>query len=161
MQWVPTNFRSLLRKLALETGKSIFMTTHDLELAIRSADRICLLSMDGRLQTGVPEDLILRGAFEETFHSEGVRFDREKGHFTITEKRGTRIFLEGRGIGFQWTQRALEREGYVVTESKRAARAVVRVLGGGKGLHWKSSIGERELTHGTLEDVLARLKGDL
>jgi iron complex transport system ATP-binding protein len=148
----------LLKKLARETEKSIFLSTHDLELALRSADRICLLSMEGRLQTGVPEDLVLRGAFEETFHSEGVRFDREWGHFTISEPKGHRVALEGRGIGARWTMRALTRAGYRVTESTRGVRATVRVVSGGKGLKWKTIIAGAERTHPSIESLLRLLQ---
>jgi len=151
----------LLRKLARETGKSIFLTTHDLELALRGADRICLLSMEGNLSTGVPEDLVLRGAFEETFHSEGVRFDREWGHFTISDTRGHRVALEGRGLGTHWTRRALTRAGYRVVRPGRGERAAVTVVKKGGYFQWETSIGGKSEGHGSVEQMLARLRREL
>ncbi|MGH3696990.1 MAG: ABC transporter ATP-binding protein [Pseudonocardiaceae bacterium] len=45
---------ALLRSLAAETGKAVLCTTHDLELALRAADRIWLLDPDGTVIEGAP-----------------------------------------------------------------------------------------------------------
>lgn len=73
----------LLRSLARQTGRAILLSTHDLDLALRSADRLWLLSVEGKMATGAPEDLVLSGAFQETFASEGVAFDQYSGSFRI------------------------------------------------------------------------------
>ena len=57
----------LLRQLASENSQAILLSTHDLDLALRNADRLWLLSADGELFDGAPEDLILNGAFERVF----------------------------------------------------------------------------------------------
>lgn len=49
----------LLGRLSRDFGKTIFLSTHDLELALRVADRVWLMSKPGRLQTGSPEDLVI------------------------------------------------------------------------------------------------------
>ena len=151
----------LLKKLARETGKAILLSTHDLELALRSADRICLLSMEGRMQTGAPEDLVLQGAFEQTFHSEGVRFDRELGHFTIAEAEGHRVALHGRGVGAQWTKRALYRTGYQIVEKGMGGEAVIWVHKTAQGLLWESLIMDIRVKHRSVEELLQRLQKDL
>lgn len=46
----------LLRRLAHE-GKAILLSTHDLDMAVRSADRLWMLRSDG-LTTGTPEDIV-------------------------------------------------------------------------------------------------------
>ena len=69
----------LLRRLAQENHQAILLSTHDLDLALRNADRLWLLSADGALYDGAPEDLILNGAFERVFSAEGVTFDSERG----------------------------------------------------------------------------------
>ncbi len=53
-----------LRRLARETGQAILLSIHDLDLALRSADTIWLLAPGGGFHIGVPEDLILNGAFQ-------------------------------------------------------------------------------------------------
>ncbi len=104
----------LLRQLASENGQAILLSTHDLDLALRNADRLWLLSADGELFDGAPEDLILNGAFERVFSAEGVTFDRERGSFHTRQEACGRLRLEGDGVAAFWTRRALERIGYAV-----------------------------------------------
>ena len=49
----------LLGRLSRDFGKTIFLSTHDLELALRVADRVWLMSRQGGVQTGLPADLII------------------------------------------------------------------------------------------------------
>ncbi len=104
----------LLRQLASENRQAILLSTHDLDLALRNADRLWLLSADGKLFDGAPEDLILNGAFERVFSAEGVTFDRERGSFHTRQEACGRLRLEGDGVAVFWTRRALERIGYAV-----------------------------------------------
>ena len=50
---------NLLHKLSQEAGKTIFLSTHDLELALRVADRVWLMTKGGEVKTGSPEKLIV------------------------------------------------------------------------------------------------------
>lgn len=59
----------LLRTLADETGKSILFSTHDLDLAVHTADLLWLLRKGGVLLTGKPADLMAGDAFEDTFNT--------------------------------------------------------------------------------------------
>ncbi len=118
----------LLRHMARSTGRAILLSTHDLDLALRSADRIWLLPAGGPLATGAPEDLVLGGAFEAAFASEGIEFDREHGAFQIHRKFDAEVELAGRGVELFWTRRALEREGLHIRENGRTAALRVEVL---------------------------------
>ncbi len=120
----------LLRQLAHTTGRAILLSTHDLDLALRSADRIWLLPAGGALQQGVPEDLVLSGAFAKAFHSEGVKFDIQSGSFKIHPVRSGRVVVVGEGLAADWTRRALERAGFVTEGNGVAALAQVEVLPG-------------------------------
>ncbi len=104
----------LLRNLARSSNRAILLSTHDLDLALRSADSIWLMSRDEPLAIGSPEDLVLRGDFESVFVREGVDFDRENGSFRIHHKLGSEIRFSGDGMDAIWTARALEREGFDV-----------------------------------------------
>ena len=104
---------ALLRRLARQTGKSILVTTHDLDLAVRNADRIWLMS-NSRIEVGVPEALVLNGAFGRVFEREGILFDRHAGAFTVPTENLTPIVLHGTGLVGAWTTRALERVGFEV-----------------------------------------------
>ncbi|MCX6223804.1 MAG: ABC transporter ATP-binding protein [Bacteroidia bacterium] len=59
----------LLRNLADETGKSILFSTHDLDLAIHTADELWLLQKGGVLLRGRPAELMAGDAFEDTFRT--------------------------------------------------------------------------------------------
>ena len=105
---------ALLRDLAHRTHRAILLSTHDLDLALRCADRIWLLPYGGELRTGVPEDLVLNGAFETAFENLGVQFDVTTGTFQQAHRPTRQIVLMGAGVRYFWTKRALEREGYHV-----------------------------------------------
>ena len=49
----------LLGRLSHDMGKTIFLSTHDLELALRVADRVWLMRRQGGVQTGLPANLIV------------------------------------------------------------------------------------------------------
>ena len=106
----------LLRRLAHENQQAILLSTHDLDLALRNADRLWLLSAEGELIDGAPEDLILNGAFERVFAAEGVTFDRASGSFHTRLETCGRLLLHGDGAAAFWARRALERIGYAVEQ---------------------------------------------
>lgn len=49
----------LLKRLARDQGVAIILSTHDLDLALRNADVIWLVSPGGELFVGTPEDVVL------------------------------------------------------------------------------------------------------
>jgi iron complex transport system ATP-binding protein len=103
---------AMLRELTRTTGCAILLSTHDLDLALRSADRLWLLEAGGIIHTGVPEELVLSGAFAAAFRSSGVEFDAAQGVFRLQRSlRGTAI-VHGEGLPAYWTMRALERLGF-------------------------------------------------
>jgi iron complex transport system ATP-binding protein len=110
----------LLRGLARKTERAILLSTHDLDLALRNADRIWLMPKGGDLQLGAPEDLVLSGAFERAFASEGVQFDRRTGSFKPQVDTTKTIAVQGDGIRFIWTLRALERAGYAIDDNAKS-----------------------------------------
>jgi len=117
---------SLLHRLAQKTGRAILLSTHDLDLALRSADQLWLLPPGGPLRAGIPEDLVLEGAFQATFPSEEVSFDPYSGHFKLRTQARGHVDLIGDGLAALWTGRALERESFVVNH-RGGDRAPVRI----------------------------------
>ncbi|MBN1963361.1 MAG: ABC transporter ATP-binding protein, partial [Anaerolineae bacterium] len=94
----------LLRELAHGTGRAILLSTHDLDLALRTADRIWLMPQGGAISVGAPEDLVLSGAFEAAFRSEGVVFDAVSGAFRVQEQAAGTVALHGYGLPALWTR---------------------------------------------------------
>lgn len=111
----------LLHTLARQTEKAILLSTHELDLALQAADILWLMQQDGALVTGVPEDLVLNGAFESAFAKSGFFFDKSSGTFNIYQDVCTHsISLSGDAILTFWTGRALQREGFGTTNDAHA-----------------------------------------
>ena len=66
----------LLRRLAHEQDKLIILSTHDLEIAFQTADKIWLLQHSG-LQTGTLDELSASGAISEFLDSDELLYDAE------------------------------------------------------------------------------------
>ncbi|HEX2908498.1 MAG TPA: ABC transporter ATP-binding protein [Phototrophicaceae bacterium] len=118
----------LLRHLARDTHRAVLLSTHDLDLALRSADQIWLLPKGGNLQAGAPEDLILSGAFEAAFRAEGVTFDAYTGAFRMNTPPAGVVSIIGDGLPAVWTTRALEREGFCAVPNNPTAAIRIEVL---------------------------------
>ena len=73
----------LLHRLSRETHKTIFLSIHDLEMALQIADKIWLLDDEKRLHIGTPEDLSLDGTLSDFFERRDIVFDRLRGLFRI------------------------------------------------------------------------------
>jgi iron complex transport system ATP-binding protein len=66
----------LLHRLAAEEEKTIFLSTHDVELALQLADRIWLMESDA-LYVGTPRELAQQGVLERFIEHSGIRFDKD------------------------------------------------------------------------------------
>ena len=114
----------LLKRLTRETGLAVLMSTHDLDLALRSADTLWLITPGREVMQGAPEDLILRGALQSTFSSEELVFDSDMGGFRPRIAAKGNALLEAQGLPAMWMRRALEREGFRVLDSRIAGEDV-------------------------------------
>lgn len=111
---------TMLRSLARSLGKSILISTHELDLALGWADTIWLMDRAGEIVSAAPEDLILDGHIERVFGAPTLSYDRERGEFSIRQSGGKKIYLRGEGLRYIWTSRALQRLGYEVAASTGA-----------------------------------------
>ena len=73
----------LLRRVSHEMQKIIFLSTHDVDFALQLADRLWLMDLDGKINTGTPQELIESGLLENFFHSSQIFFDKTSKHFII------------------------------------------------------------------------------
>jgi iron complex transport system ATP-binding protein len=100
----------LLRKLASESGKSVLMSTHDLDLALQMSDRLWLLNSEGII-AGSPEDLLLNNAFQSMFGKKGIVFDNKTGMFKVSYQFQKSFPIKGYGFEYVLLSRALMRKG--------------------------------------------------
>jgi iron complex transport system ATP-binding protein len=105
---------NLLRKLAREKNKSILLATHELDLALQTAD-IVWLANGNTIKKGVPEDLVLDGSFDKVFRFKGYDLKTGRVQHEVFRKKGVK--LTGDGAVYLWTKNALERNGFEVTAS--------------------------------------------
>jgi iron complex transport system ATP-binding protein len=103
----------LLRELTRSIQKSILLSTHDLDLALQTADHIWLAGRGLDIITGLPEDLVLNGTFDELFQFKG--FDLKTGKVQHQPTKEISAQLTGEGYAYLWTKNALERNGYLIT----------------------------------------------
>lgn len=66
----------LLRRISREADKVIFLSTHDVELALQLADTIWLMTHESGLATGTPQTLAERGDLGRFIERPGIVFDR-------------------------------------------------------------------------------------
>lgn len=125
-----------LRDLARKEGLAILLSTHDMELAIRCADRLWLFSEKGELTSGTPEHLALSGKIAEVFNNDALDWDSEQGNFRLHRKPCLHVKLEGDGAASGWTARALARLGYGITDNDEQARFRVFVGTSQNGHFW-------------------------
>lgn len=155
----------LLRQLTRETNQAILLSTHDLDLALRLADKVWLLSSNGNLNVGAPEDLVLSGAFANTFRSEGVEFDISSGEFHLHTPHKGKINIVGEGIAVIWTIRALERVGFLANQRGKSSPTIdanpseilVEVIQNQEQILWHITKNKTVSTHYSLYEMIKYL----
>ena len=92
----------LLHHLSRSTNKTIFLSTHDLELALQIADKIWLMDKANGVTIGTPEDLSIDGCLSNFFSRKGIVFDMETGLFRIDNEFEKKSVWWDMGISMRW-----------------------------------------------------------
>lgn len=103
----------LLHRLSREAQKTIFLSTHDLDLALQLADKIWLIDQQSGICIGTPEDLSLRGSLSNFFTRKGIKFDENTGLFRVDNDCQKQVRLTGHGRIYAMIRKALSRNGIV------------------------------------------------
>ena len=146
---------NLLKKLTKETNKAILLSTHELDLALQTADTIWLMDRGEGLRTGVPEDLVLSGVFEQVFKSKSFRFDKHSGSFKVLHQTKGKVSVAGNDVHDTWVRRALEREGYQIVDANESLIVVKYNLG-----NWQLKIRERIINCQNIAELLQFLRNE-
>lgn len=101
----------LLLRLSREKGLTVFLSTHDLELALQVADEVWLIDKQLGVTIGCPEDLALNGDLGRYFEREGVEFDLDSGLFRISSVPLASVRVNGSGPQYAMVCKALHRIG--------------------------------------------------
>ncbi|WP_433225436.1 ATP-binding cassette domain-containing protein [Microtetraspora malaysiensis] len=110
----------LLRRLARERDLTVVVSTHDLELALRVADRIWLLAPGGVLHAGTPEELTAQGVIGTAFDGDELSFDPASGVFVLQGGSGGSVRVSADDAHRPLLERALAREGWRPSPVSRA-----------------------------------------
>ncbi|MEQ8423636.1 MAG: ABC transporter ATP-binding protein, partial [Cyclobacteriaceae bacterium] len=140
---------NLLRRLAKESNKAILVSTHELDLALQTADLVWLATAQKSIRTGIPEDLVLDGTFDEVFQFKG--FDLKSGKVKQEAYRNIGVQLKGEGPTYLWTKNALERNGYRVAGNSAIQIEVAENK-------WVMTKDSRQTQSSTLEELLRALE---
>ena len=107
----------LLHQLSRKINKTIFLSTHDIELALQIADRIWLMDTLHGIRTGLSEDLALGGTLSHFFAHKGIVFDPIQGLFRIGHEVSREIAVYGSGENRAMLRKALLRNGIAISEN--------------------------------------------
>lgn len=150
----------ILKSLSRHPGRAVLLSIHDLDIAMRTADKIWLIDKSGKMFFGAPEDLVLRGVLGSAFEMGGVHFDNEKGTFIIApEKRGNAVLVGETATEMEmiWTRRALERAGYsICTDEGTSMR--IEVSRSDNEIIWTWNNGESELKFTSIGSLIQHLR---
>jgi len=98
----------LLRDLARKASKAILVVTHDLEVALETADKLWLMDAGQPLLTGSPEDLMISGGIQRLLPGEKWRVDAASGKI-IRHTAPIPCKIEGPESLVSWVKNALRK----------------------------------------------------
>lgn len=101
----------LLQRLAKERGMTVFLSTHDMDMALQIADCVWLVDKKYGVSVGSPEDLAISGDLARYFKCDGIEFDKVTGLFQICHKLTKSVKMSGEGIYYDMALKALARQG--------------------------------------------------
>ena len=147
----------MLRRLAHELGKSMLISTHELDLALSWGDRLWLMDREGKVVSDIPEALVLGGHVGRVFGNQELSYDVERGEFLVKREDLRPICLVAEGMPSEdhhvyWTMHALSRLGYKRSEDTETGLKLVVTP-----TDWQIKDGEEVRSYGSLTDLVSAL----
>ncbi len=103
---------TLLREISQKKEKAVLVVTHDLDIALETADRFWLMNCGLPLLAGKPEDLVLTGQLQGLFPEDRYRFSMARGRVEQNIKLPD-FEIEGPSEQVYWVKKALVKAGIV------------------------------------------------
>ena len=142
---------AMLRRLAREQAVAVILSSHDLELSLRTADTIWLVDGEGHMHIGAPEDLLVDGSVAAVVSSPNIALSPDERTFKIRSHPHARAFVSGAADSVGMARTVLEREGFEIVYSPQEAGLSVAVTASG----WEAQ-GSAGPGHGNTFAELAR-----
>ncbi|MDH5560300.1 MAG: ABC transporter ATP-binding protein [Deltaproteobacteria bacterium] len=117
----------MLRTLSVQKKMSILLSTHDIDTALRFADRLWLFGSEKKITAGSPEDLMLKKAVHDLFKDPLIQYDKTNGCFLQKPQFIKKAYLVGEEDYIYWTRRVLERKGFAVSLNQSDGTLKVQV----------------------------------
>ena len=122
--------------MAHTSKKAVAVLMSNEELAMQFADRIWSVDKNRGFNSGIPEDLFLRGVVDECFGNERISYDISTGRFVYSGDHIRSVIVEGDVAGKEYTTvcRALGRCAVdVETPETASGSSVLKVVVKGNG----------------------------
>lgn len=142
----------LLHNLTRQGGKGILLSSHDLDLALQGADEIWLLSEDGNMTVGTPEDLLLSGQIAQAYGAGSEEYDWKEGGLRLLPPGNHPIQLIMDAATKVWVRRALAKIDWREGSSDETPRQLVRTEAG-----WEVVLDGKGEEFASLREVLGSL----
>ena len=151
---------SILRNLAHREQMGLLLSTHDLDLALRFADRLWMITTDGQLIQGYPEELAMSGEFARIFANENLDWDAERGSFRAHPNPCLKAEIQGDGIHALWTRRALERLGFGIAKPDEKSALSIQVVDTNDRTEWAVARNGNQAKHTSISQLIDWIRGE-
>lgn len=108
----------LLQNLVVNENKTVLFSSHDLDLVLRSADRVWLISQGKALVDRIPEQLVLDGTLNAYFDKDDLKYDPYQGQFIFIRNHLNNVCVTNDNLHTKWLKNALIRKGFNVASRK-------------------------------------------
>ena len=146
---------NILSKTSKEQNKTIIFSTHDLNIALKHADKIWLIK-DKKIYEGAPEDLMINNIFSDIFDNENVYFDKKTNEFSIVQKKIYPIKLIDKSSSSfikDLTENALKRISRFISEEKDIPEIIIQ-----KDISWILKYNGSENRFSSIYELLKKLR---
>ena len=136
----------LLREIAHTSRKAVLVVTHDLDIALNTADEFWLMPQKGPLLHGIPEDMVLSGHINRLLPEGSLYFDSLSGKiqpYDLVDYPG----IEGPQEVIQWLKLALRKNRISLTES-------IKIVAEKDPIRFSIADGNAVKTVGTIAEVI-------
>lgn len=112
---------NLLSQIAKNQDKALLVVSHNLEIALDTAQQFWILEKENSLLSGTPEDLILSGEINRLIPNDKFHFNLEKGKLE-TNSLESNLIIEGSKKHTFWVEKALHKAGIFDLSEKISLR---------------------------------------